>query len=125
MDERMKKIIQEAQQALEDAQFLLSGQRTQATVNRAYYCVFHCIQALLQLESTYTKTHEGALRKFNELYVKTEKFPAESAKMIANLAVLRNIADYDYQTVPSLEEAQQAVNHAKDFLHLIMAYFQE
>ncbi|MEM9886814.1 MAG: HEPN domain-containing protein [Bacteroidota bacterium] len=123
MDERVEKVLKEANQALDDADFLLAGERTQATVNRAYYCVFHCMQAMLQMENIQAKTHQGTLRKFNELFIKTEKLPTESAKMITNLSVLRNIADYDYQAVPSLEEAQEAVNDAAEFLALIENYF--
>ncbi|MEL6721048.1 MAG: HEPN domain-containing protein [Bacteroidota bacterium] len=103
--------------------FSYLAKETQATVNRAYYAVFHCLQALLQSEDVYSKTHQGTQRKFNELFIQTERFPKESAKMIANLSVLRGIADYDYQIVPSLEEANQAVSNANEFLNLVIEIF--
>ena len=102
MDERIKRILNEAVQAIDDASYNFEGDRYHVVISRAYYAVFYCIQALLQKERILVKTHRGTHKKFHQLYVKTKIFDLEFGEIVAKLADLRNASDYDYSITISL-----------------------
>ena len=57
-------IFQKAEDCLQDATDFFGQGRYEASVNRAYYPIFHCIQVLLWIENIHTKSHEGAHNQF-------------------------------------------------------------
>jgi uncharacterized protein (UPF0332 family) len=123
MDEKVVRILNEARQALSDAEFNYEGGRYHVVSNRAYYAVFHCIQALLQSEGIFVKTHQGAQQKFHQLFIKTGKLPMEAGEIPAYLSELRNLSDYDYGTAISADQAEQAIRQSKIFLETASALF--
>ena len=123
MDEKVQRILNEARQAIADAEFNLKGERYHVVSNRAYYAVFHCIQALLQNEGFFVKTHQGAHQKFHQFFIKTDKFPLEAGEILAYLSELRNLGDYDYGTTIQPNQAKQAVDKAVIFLEKTIAFF--
>jgi len=122
MDEKVGRILNEARQAIADAEFNLNGKRFHVVSNRAYYAVFHCIQALLQNEGVFVKTHHGAQQKFHQLFIKTGKFTLETGEILAYLSELRNLGDYDYGTTIQPIQAKQAVEKAVIFLEKTIKY---
>jgi uncharacterized protein (UPF0332 family) len=123
MDEKVLRILNEARQALSDADFNYLGGRYHVVSNRAYYAVFHCIQALLQSEGVFVKTHQGAQQKFHQLFIKTGKLPMETGEIPAYLSELRNLSDYDYGTAISVGQAENAIRQAKTFLEAAEGLF--
>ncbi len=117
--------LDKAQDCLADSDFNLSGGRTIATVNRAYYGMYYCLCALLFTENIVPKTHKGSQQKFSELFVKTNRFPIETAKWVSDAFNLRQFGDYDLEATISDEEAQQLVQQAHQFYDLTQAYVVE
>jgi uncharacterized protein (UPF0332 family) len=122
MDEKVERILKEARQAIDDAVFNFQGQRYHVVSNRAYYAVFHCIQALLQSEGAFVKTHQGAQQKFHQLFIKTGKIPVEAGEIPAYLAELRTLSDYDYGTTITAKQSELAIDRAKVFLEIITEF---
>jgi uncharacterized protein (UPF0332 family) len=77
MSEEVIKILQRAADCLSDAQLNYQFQRYIACINRSYYCIFDCLQALLYTKDVFAKTHQGTHIKFNELYLKTKTLPED------------------------------------------------
>ncbi len=75
-------------------------------------------------KSIFAKTHHGAQRKFHEHFVLNKEFPVEYGMILTNLSSLRQAADYDYESKPSLAQAEGVVKQAEQFLHYTIAYFQ-
>lgn len=123
MDERIERILKEARQNISDAEFNLEGERYHVVANRAYYAVFHCVQALLHSENVFVKTHHGAQQKFHQLFIKTGKFPLEAGEILTYLSELRNLGDYDYGTTVNANQAKQTVAQAIIFLDLTIGFF--
>lgn len=51
--------------------------------NRAYYAVFHALNAIHALSGVAYKRHKDAIANFNKEYVKTNIFPREMGRKIA------------------------------------------
>jgi uncharacterized protein (UPF0332 family) len=71
MNPEIAKILRSAEDCLLSAEHSLNGHWYKAAANRSYYCIFDCAVALLHQKGVFTKTHQGAQIKFNELYIKT------------------------------------------------------
>ncbi|MEL6944662.1 MAG: HEPN domain-containing protein [Bacteroidota bacterium] len=124
MEKRIGKVIQEAETMLDDAQFLLTGNRYGSAVNRAYYAVFHCVQSLLQSKEILVKTHAGTRSKFGELFIKTGILPKSLGEQLEKLESYRTIADYSYDNEISSSIAAKAVISAVHFLEQTKLYFE-
>lgn len=114
--------LDKAADFLSDAAFNLSDGRTIATVNRAYYAMYYCLSALLFTENIAPKTHKGSQQKFGELFVKTGRFPIETATWVSDAFNLRQFGDYDLEATIPDEEANQLVGQAHQFYELTQAY---
>jgi len=120
----VEKIIEKAEDALSDAVFNFEDERYQAAINRAYYAIFYCISALLEIKNINTKTHQGAHNKFNELYIKTGLLPSALNTSLDIVFALRQSGDYDLGFEPDQLEVSAAVEHARIFLTATRAYFE-
>lgn len=117
--------LQKAGEDLLEARSLLEAGFPDGTCNRAYYCLFHCIVALLHsTDGPVPKTHTNAHTEFRRQFIKTGIFDESFSGFIAELFNLRQGGDYEIDFDISAEDAQSAVNKATEFLRLAEAYLQ-
>ena len=95
MNEEIKKVISKAEDFFDDAEYLFKGKRYEAVVNRCYYAMFTTIQALLISKNVFSKTHQGTMIKFHELFIKIELFPIELGRILNETFEKRQFGDYD------------------------------
>lgn len=74
--------IQTAKADLKSAKILLEAEEYKGANNRAYYAIFHSINAIHALEGKAYKRHKDALGTFNKDYIKTGIFPREIGRKI-------------------------------------------
>ena len=123
MNEDIVGYLQKARDCLEDSDYLLSGNRLEASCNRSYYAIFDSIQALLSLtENVYFKTHQGAHIKFRELYLKERKLPIELNEILTEAFALRQGSDYEIEFEISKDKALALFENATKFVDIITDY---
>jgi uncharacterized protein (UPF0332 family) len=118
--------LQQATESLDEARFLLSGQKSpRSIVNRAYYAMFYAILALLIYEPYSTSKHSGVLSYFNRRFVQQGIFDKEIARWVNKAFELRQRGDYrEYFEVAFdqvnilVAKAEQFVASVKDHLRL-------
>jgi uncharacterized protein (UPF0332 family) len=111
-----------AEDFYEDAEYLFKGSRFGAVVNRSYYAMFTMVQALLLTENIFAKTHQGAMSKFHELFIKTNKLPVDLGKMLNETFEKRQFGDYDVDANISEEEAKKVLEDARTFMDKVNIY---
>jgi uncharacterized protein (UPF0332 family) len=116
MKDEIEKIIHKAADCLADAELNIQFDRYTACINRSYYCIFDCIQALLYVKGIFAKTHQGSHTKFHEFYLKTNLLPRELGERLNFVFDLRQAGDYDYEAKMTKEDAQTALEIATLFL---------
>jgi len=72
MDINSEKYIAHADDSLETAKILLRADKYIGCVNRSYYAMFYCAQAMLSALRMFPRTHQGTATKFSEHFIKTE-----------------------------------------------------
>lgn len=111
-----------AKEELRDAKLLYNAKSYKSANNRAYYAIFHGINAVHALKGIGYKKHKDAIANFNKEYVKTEIFPREVGRNISKAQKIRHVSDYDDFYFATAEEALKQINHAEEILLLIESY---
>lgn len=112
-----------AKEDLETAYLLLEAEQYRGANNRAYYSIYHTIDAILSMDGVAFKRHKDTLAYFNRQYVATEIFPREMGRKIVKAEEIRHASDYDTFYVASKEITIQQVETAKQMFCLAKEYY--
>ena len=116
--------IKQAEESLEEAEFLLSGKKSpRSIINRAYYAMFYAVLALLVYESYSSSKHSGVIGFFNKKFIKEKIFSEDLGRSINSAFELRQRGDYreyfelSYETViPYIDKARIFLAAVRDHL---------
>jgi uncharacterized protein (UPF0332 family) len=108
--------LEAAKEALEAAKVLYGIPSYKAANNRAYYAIFHAINAVHALNGKAYRRHKDAIANFNKEYVKTEIFPRAMGKKIAGAEEIRHASDYDDFYIATETEAKKQIEIAEEFI---------
>lgn len=117
--------IQTSKSDLKSARILLEAEEYKGANNRAYYAIFHAINAIHALNGKAYKRHKDAISNFNKDYVKTEIFPKEIGRKIGEAEEIRHASDYDDFYIASSEETERQVAVADEFIQLVEKYMNQ
>jgi uncharacterized protein (UPF0332 family) len=117
--------LQQATECLDDARYLLAAARgTRTAVNRAYYAAFYAVLALLQTIGKAPRKHKGALALFDTEFVRTGILPKEFSMTVHQLFDARQEDDYRrFDPIP-IEEANDFLVIAEQFVHGVREHLQ-
>lgn len=90
--------------------------------NRAYYCIFHAMRAVLALDGEDYKKHSAVISRFTLNYLRPEILPRDYGKLIANASLIRNRSDYEDFYICSIEDTKRLIEGAKDFYQAVCLY---
>lgn len=114
--------IQTAKSDLNSARILFNASEYKGANNRAYYAIFHAINAVHALNGNAFKRHKDAIANFNKSYVKTEVFSREIGRKINEAEEIRHASDYDDFYIASQEESERQISVANEFIQLVEKY---
>ncbi len=112
-----------AKEDLDTAYLLLDAKQYRGANNRAYYSIYHTIDAILSIEGIAFKRHKDTLAYFNKLYIATGIFPREMGKKNVKAEEIRHASDYDTFYVASKDITKQQVETAEQLLNLAKLYY--
>ena len=107
---------------LESADILLGADKYRAANNRAYYAVFHAIDAVLSMEPVAFKKHKDVIAYFNNTYVASDVFSRNIGKALGRLKRKREVSDYDDFYIASKLDTVNQVTIAKEIIGEIKTY---
>lgn len=117
--------LEKAKENLTSAVIDLANQQASTAVNRAYYCIFHAIRAILALDGFDSKKHSGVIAHFRQNYIKTGIFDKSYSNIIQNAFVTRNNSDYVDFFETTMDDAKGLVENARSFLNAVEVYLKE
>jgi len=109
---------------LDTANINYNAEKYSASINRAYYSIYHAIRAVLALDDIERKKHSGNISYFREHYIATDIFDRAFSETIKKAETLRNEADYDDMKTTSAEDAQDVLEKAGDFYSVVREYIE-
>ena len=118
--------LEQAQTALDDARYLLEGQRSpQGIINRSYYAMFYAAIALLQKIGRIPSKHAGVISLFDTEFVKKGIFSKQLSKDFHRAFELRQVSDYRTTKPLKRDQAEQVWNKAVDLVQAVKDYLQK
>ena len=115
--------VQQAEESLDEARFLLAGGKsTRSVINRAYYAMFYAVLALLVYEEFSSSKHSGVLSYFNRRFIKGGVFDKSLGLWLGKAFELRQRVDYREQVEPAREQATQILDQADRFIKAVTAH---
>lgn len=129
-DEKRRELVsyrlQQAEESLEEAKYLLSGNKSpRSIINRAYYAMFYAVLALLVYEEYSSSKHSGVLIYFNKRFVKEGVFPEGLGRAINKAFELRQRGDYREYVDLTYEQVAPFVEKAGDFIKAVKNYLRQ
>lgn len=116
----------QARMALDDAKFLLDGNRSaQSIINRSYYAMFYGVLALLQKIGKAPAKHSDAISLFDTEFALKVILPKELSKDLHKAFELRQVSDYKVTEPCSFEEAKEMWGRAVHFVDAVRAFLTE
>lgn len=117
--EAIKKEVELAEGALNEAESLSQSQHLNAAVIFIYTAMFHATRALLFRDGYSEKSHACLVIYLAEKYVKTGKLEQKFIWQMDNLRAERHQALYDMPKVYESEEVAELINQTGRFLEII------
>ena len=120
----IKHRLEQAHEALDDAKYLIDGNRSpQSIVNRSYYAMFYATLALLQKIAKVPTKHSGVISLFDREFVMKGIFDKSLSKDFHRAFELRQSVDYKIikpiPTVKANEIWQKADNFVQSVEHYL------
>ena len=121
----IKHRLDQAREALDDAKYLIDGNRSpQSIVNRSYYAMFYATLALLQKIAKVPTKHSGVISLFDKEFVMKGIFDKSLSKDFHRAFELRQSVDYKIikpiPTVKANEIWQKADNFVQSVEHYLI-----
>lgn len=104
---------------LDELDNAILNEKWNMAANRMYYSLFHAVTALLVKDGHKVSSHRGIKGSLGLHYVTTGLIDVEEARIFAQLATLREKADYDVIFTASQDEVLKLLPHAKHLLEKI------
>ncbi len=114
--------LETSKDTLKSAKILYEAGEYKGANNRAYYAIFHAINAIHALSGKAYKRHKDTIGNFNREYVKTEIFSREIGRKIGEAEEIRHASDYDDFYIASREETERQIDVAGEFILLAEKY---
>lgn len=122
---KLSRMIFRGQKAIGAAKVSLKKGFIEDAASRAYYAVFHGMQAALEsIGQTYSK-HSGVISAFHREFISKGTFPKEFSKKIKTLEKHRQKGDYSYIWVLTELEVIQDITDAEIILKAIANYLKQ
>ena len=90
-------------------------------LTRTYFAVFHGARALLYAAGLEPRTHAGVQHLFNLHFVRSGRFDAAVARLLARLQKYREEADYSRAFIVDAGGAREELEAARSFVESVRA----
>ena len=104
------------------AKLNFDGECYYAAINRAYYCIFHMMNALLMFKGMSFKSHAAVISAFQREYIKTGIFDESFTKIISKASDMRNDSDYEKGFAADEDMVKKSLADVKFFNDTILEY---
>ena len=117
--------LKQAEEEFEASNLLCDKGFFREATSRAYYSMFHAVQALLVIKEIYPKSHKGVIQRFGEEFVKPGLLEKKLGQMLSQAESMRLKADYDVGVKISKDECENILDNCEFFLSKIKELIKE
>jgi len=104
------------------AETLLHNGYPDYAASRAYYAAFYAVSALLASKDFFFRKHSAIISSFHREFIKTSLLDIKYGQMLNELFELRAIGDYGEVRHVGEQEAQKAIDYAREIHNAVSTY---
>ena len=116
MNPKVWQLLERAHEDIEAAEDVLRTIHPERAAGDAYYAMFHAAEALLLTVGLELSSHSATHSAFGLNFAKTGKLDSRLHRYMINAFNARLTADYDVTVKLRLEEVQEILTQAKEFV---------
>jgi len=117
--------LEQADEALADAEFLLSAGRHRGAANRLYYAAFYAAMAVLLTRRLEYSRHSGVIAFFDREFIRTNLLPKEYSRTLHRAFSERQQDDYMPFVEMDPDELQLLLADVRTMVHGIRDHIRE
>jgi uncharacterized protein (UPF0332 family) len=117
--------LEQAHEALRDAEILFDANSLRGAINRAYYSMFYAVLALLATQQMGTSKHSGVIALFDREFVKPGLLSVDLSKALHLAFDQRQVHDYGELLQLDEDTARQTLDDAVHFINEIEAHVKQ
>lgn len=125
LSKQLKIMLNKANDSLKVAKHLHELKHYNDAASKAYYAVFHSLQAVLLAKNLSFSKHSAVLSAFNKEFIYGEVFGKDFYTKIVRLFKDRQIGDYEYEKRIDREGSNADVADAETIINAIGEYLQK
>ena len=114
--------LEKAQKTFRELDVLMNANMWNTAANRIYYALFHAVSALLINDGHAVKSHRGVLVQFGQHYVREGIFSGDDGRVLSELVILRDNADYNCFYEAAEENVRSYIVPVRDLIEKIRNY---
>jgi uncharacterized protein (UPF0332 family) len=122
MKEQTAELLTKAERAIQSGENTMNDGDFDFAVSRVYYAMFYIASALLAEKDLFFKKHGGVHGAFAQHFVKTGEFDSKYQKWLVTTFSQRIVGDYGVEADFALEDVQEIINQAREFLKAAQDY---
>lgn len=125
MKEYSRKLLEKAVDAIEAAEMLVDGGKTDIGAGRAYYAMFYVAEALLNEKGMQFGKHSAVHAAYGEHFAKTRVLDPKYHRWLLDSFDKRIVGDYGVESGIEKDIAASMINQAREFLEAARAYLEK
>ena len=118
MTDEQQELLQQAQDSLNAAKWLMKGEYPGYAAARAYYAMFYIAEAFLEGDRLSFSRHSAVIAAFGRVFAKQKRVPVEFHRYLIEAQAVRHSGDYGERQAVNFDQAQVQIDRAEDFLQL-------
>jgi hypothetical protein len=115
-------MLEKARRSLAAASAQLERGEPEFASGRAYYAVFHAMQAALLTQGLTFAKHSGVISAFAQHFLKTDRLPREFGPLIQRLRKDREVGEYSYLETVTRAAAERNCADAGKIVNAVETY---
>lgn len=124
MKQETAELLEKAERAIRSGENTMADGDFDFAVSRVYYAMFYIASALLGEKELYFSKHGGVHGAFGQHFVKTGEFDAKYQRWLVTTFSQRIIGDYGATSDFILEDVQEILGQAREFLKAAQKYLE-
>lgn len=117
-------LLDKSERAIKNAENTLADGDLDFAASRAYYALFYVAEALLGEKDLQFSKHGGVHGAFSQNFVRTGLFDIKFQRWLVSGFNQRMLGDYGVIPDFDVEDVQEIIDHAREFLTVARSYLQ-
>ncbi len=117
-----EQLLERARESLKAARIMVKESLPNIAASRAYYTMFYIAEALLLTRGLAFSSHSAVIAAFGKEFARLKELDPKFHRYLIASQDTRQVGDYGVEKNVTLDEAEQVIERAQEFLMVAESY---